>query len=156
MRLWVVRGSDPGNYNKGFLGGWQIDERDPTADVRLLEFCLAIPTDQFLHDGIPRALARRVLIDRLPKLVLDESRRGLQAADWHERLMPGRIADELDRIEACSLAVRAIDLPRLRRLVEDWPAGGWERDEVSNPYRLALLRAISAGHFLRRAMGANA
>ena len=74
VRLWALRNSDRGNYNKGVLGGWQIDERDPTADVRLLEFCLAVPTEQFLPTGTQKALARRALADRLPKRVLDERR----------------------------------------------------------------------------------
>jgi len=157
MRLWALRRVDPGNYNKGTLGGWHIDHRDPTADVRLLEFCLAVPTEQFLSDGKQRALAKHALADRLPKLVLEEPRKGLQAADWHERLTAGRdrVAAELDRLDACPSATKALDLPRLHRLVENWPAGGWERDEVSVPYRSALLRGISTGHFLRRATGAN-
>jgi asparagine synthase (glutamine-hydrolysing) len=152
LRVWVLRYMDPGIYNKGVLGGWQIDERDPTADVRLLEFCLGLPTEQFLEDGQRRRLARRVLSDRLPRLVLDETRRGLQAADWHEGLTAARdrIADELDRLGACGLARTAIDLPRLHRLVQNWPAGGWERPEVIAHYRHALMGAISAGHFLRR------
>ncbi len=157
MRLWGLQRVDSGNYNKGILGGWQIDYRDPTADVRLLEFCLAVPTEQYLRDGVHKSLGRRALADRLPKLVLDEPRKGLQAADWHEGLtaVRDRVADELGRLDACAPAAKALDLPRLRRLVENWPAGGWERDEVMVPYRLALLRAISSGHFLRRVTGGN-
>jgi asparagine synthase (glutamine-hydrolysing) len=157
MRLWALQRVDPGNYRKGTLGGWQVDQRDPTADVRLLEFCLAVPTEQFLRNGTPRALARLALADRLPKKVLDEPRRGLQVADWHEDLTAARdgITDELDRLEDCPAASRALDLPRLRRLVENWPSGGWERDEIIMPYRYALLRAIATGHFLRRATGSN-
>src|SRR5271166_5888597 len=71
-RLLGLRGFDPGNANKGILGGWHIDHRDPTADVRLMEFCLAVPDEQFLCNGVYRALARRALADRLPKRVLDE------------------------------------------------------------------------------------
>jgi asparagine synthase (glutamine-hydrolysing) len=126
--------------------------------VRLLEFCLAVPTEQFLRNGVPRALARRALADRLPKQVLDERRRGLQVADWHEDLTAARdgIARELDRLEACKAAATALDLPRLRQMTENWPSGGWDRDEVSMPYQNALPRAISIGHFLRRTTGANA
>jgi asparagine synthase (glutamine-hydrolysing) len=157
MRLCALLMTDPGNYFKGVLAGWHIDKRDPTADVRLLEFCLAVPTEQFLHKGTPRALARRALADRLPKLVLEERRRGLPAADWHEWLTAVRtcIAAEIDRLDACPAATRALDLPRLHRLVENWPASGWERDEVYESYRLALARGISKGHFLRRATGVN-
>jgi asparagine synthase (glutamine-hydrolysing) len=156
-RLWAMQRVDPGNYGKGALGGWQIDHRDPTADIRLLEFCLAIPTEQFLSHGMQRALARRALADRLPKQVLEESRRGLQSADWHEDLTAARdrIAEELDHLEACPAATRALDLPRLHRLVDNWPSDGWERDEVIMPYRYALPRAISTGHFLLRVAGRN-
>ena len=157
MRLWVLQRLDPGNCYLGSLARWQIDYRDPTADVRLLEFCLAVPTEQFLSDGMQRALARRTLADRLPKQVLEETRRGLGVADWHEDLTAARehVTDELDRLEACAAARNAIALPRLRRLVENWPSNGWQLDEVIMPYRNALLRAISVGHFLRRVEGGN-
>jgi asparagine synthase (glutamine-hydrolysing) len=157
VRLFALRRRDPGNYNKGTLGGWQIDMRDPTADVRLLEFCLAVPTEQFLSGGKQRALAQRALSDRLPRCVLEERRRGLQVADWHERLteVRDRVAAELGRLDACPPASKALDLPRLHRLVETWPTGGWERDQVSVPYKAALLSGISIGHFLRRATRSN-
>jgi len=156
-RLWVLQRIDPGNYRKGGLAGFQVDHRDPTADVRLLEFCLSVPTEQFLSDGVPRSLARRALADRLPNRVLEEPRRGLQVADWHEDLTGARdqISDELDRLEACAAAATALDLTRLRCLVKNWPLGGWERDDISIPYDLALPRAISSGHFLRRVTGGN-
>jgi hypothetical protein len=66
-----------------------------------------------------------------------------------------RVAIELDRLGACPTAANALDLPRLHRLVDNWPARGWERTEVIISYRYALLRAIAAGHFLRCATGAN-
>ena len=125
--------------------------------MRLLEFCLAVPTDQFLQNGLPRALAHRALADRLPKQVLEERRRGLQAADWHEHLTAARVQSGKSLIVSSSnqAAARALDLPRLRKLVEDWPSSGWEQNEVIMRYRHALLRGIAAGHFLRRVAGSN-
>lgn len=156
-RLWRLHRVDPGNYYKGLLGGWQIDQRNPLADVRLIEFCLAVPTDQFLHRGIQRALARRTLADRLPQRVIAETRIGYQAADWHERLTAARprLQEEIDRLHGSPAAVKAVDLARMDALVAQWPQAGWDRDEVVQRYRLALLRGVSAGHFLRRATGAN-
>jgi asparagine synthase (glutamine-hydrolysing) len=158
VRLWALSRDDPGNYNKGALGGWGIDVRDPTADRRLIEFCLSVPTDQFFDNGVPRALARAALADRLPPEVLNEKRRGLQAVDWHEGLTAAleQLKDEISRLEQTAPAIRALDLARLRQLTENWPTQGWEREEIIQPYRLALLRGISAGHFLRRASGGNA
>jgi asparagine synthase (glutamine-hydrolysing) len=156
-RVKNLRHVDLGNYYKGFLGGWGVDYRDPTADRRLIEFCLNIPTEQFIADGRPRSMARRVLADRVPAEVLNERRRGYQTADWYESLMTGRaeLADWIVRLEDCPPADVTIDLARLRRLVEDWPEDGWERDEVKYPYRYALLRGLSVGHFLHRASGSN-
>jgi hypothetical protein len=62
-----------------------------------------------------------------------------------------RVAAEIELLGACPPADKALDLPRLRRLVENWPTEGWETVEVVGAYRHALLRAISAGHFLRQA-----
>ena len=158
MRLWVLSRVDLGNYRKGTLAGWGIDARDPTADRRLIEFCLSVPTDQFFRDGVPRALAHALLSDRVPPEVLNERRRGLASADWHEGLTAARtqVAEEISRLEETAPAARVLDLARLRRLTENWPAEGWERQEIIEPYRLALLRGIAVGHFLRRASGGNA
>jgi len=156
-RLWGLQRVDPGNYYKGLLGGWQIDQRNPLADVRLIEFCFAVPTDQFLHRGIQRALARRVLSDRLPQRVIAETRSGYQAADWHERLTAARsgLREEIDRLHSSPVAAKVLDLARMSTLVARWPQSGWDRDDIVQKYRSALLRGISAGHFLRRAAGAN-
>jgi asparagine synthase (glutamine-hydrolysing) len=156
-RLWVLGRISLGNYNKGLLAGWGVDQRDPTADRRLVEYCLGVPMEAYLADGELRALARRALADRLPPAVLNERRKGYQAADWHEGLTAarGEIGAEVGRFAHCPAAAEALDVARLRKLVEDWPDSGWERREVVNSYRQALLRGVSAGHFLRRVSGAN-
>jgi asparagine synthase (glutamine-hydrolysing) len=157
MRLWVMGRNDAGNINTGTLAGWGIDRRDPTADKRLVEYCLSIPTEQYLRNGDTRALAKRALADRLPQSVLNEQKKGYQAADWHEGLTAARadVAAELDRLAACAPAAQALNIGRMQKLVENWPKSGWERDGVRQAYRQALLRGISAGHFLRKASGAN-
>ena len=157
-RLWAMSRMDFGNLYKGALAGWGVDLRDPTADRRLVEFCLSVPRDQILADSGPRALARRALGDRLPPEVLAASAGGYQAVDWHEGLNAARadLSCEVERLAGCAPAATALDIPRMRRLIEDWPASGWERPRTEMPYRLALLRGVSAGHFLRRATGSNA
>ena len=99
MRLWVLGRIDMGVYAKGVLGGWGIDYRDPTADRRLVEYCLAVPDEQYILKGQARSLARRAFADRLPGVVLNESRKGLQAADWWVGFSGARdaIADEVER-----------------------------------------------------------
>jgi asparagine synthase (glutamine-hydrolysing) len=127
------------------------------ADKRLVEYCLSIPTEQYLANGVQRSLAKRALADRLPQAVLNEQKKGYQAADWHEGATAarGETVAELERLAACAPAAKTLDIERMKRLVENWPTSGWERDDVIRPYRLALLRGIAAGHFLRKASGAN-
>lgn len=158
VRMWAIRRGDRGCVQKGVLAGWGIDTRDPTADRRLVEFCLATPTDQFMRNGVPRALARKALADRLPAAVLDAPLKGYQAADWHEGLTAARdeVAAEVERLAASAPASAALATERMRQLVRDWPQTGWNNHEVMEPYRLGLLRGLSAGHFLRRATGSNA
>jgi len=157
MRLSALRWFDHGYYGKGTLAGWGIDVRDPTADRRLVEFCLSVPTEQFFRDGVSKALGRAALLDRVPIEVLSETRKGRQAADWHEGLTAARqqLRDEISRFEQTPATARALDLNRMRTMVEDWPTDGWHRREVVERYRLALLRGVSSGHFLRRALGSN-
>jgi asparagine synthase (glutamine-hydrolysing) len=156
-RLWALRRVDTGNYNKGYLAGWGIDVRDPTADRRLLEFCLTVPPDQYLRGGIRRALARTAFADRLPARIVHERLKGYQAADWHEGLVAarGELGEELARIEACAEAEATVDHAVMRGLAEALPEGGWHRPETTQRYRLALLRGVSAGHFIRKAAGSN-
>ena len=157
-RLWMLRRVDGGNYKKGMLGGWGVDQRDPAADRRLIEFCLSVPVEQFLARGVPRSLARRAFADRVPASVLGERRRGYQGADWHEGLSAARgaLPEEIDAIEDCAPAAAALDTQRMRRLLSDWPdEGRWHEPQVTREYRAALLRGVSAGRFIRQAMGSN-
>jgi asparagine synthase (glutamine-hydrolysing) len=146
-----------GDLFKGYLGAWGLDFRDPFADRRLTEFCLSVPTDHFLHDGVPRALAKAAFADRLPAAVLNERKIGYQVADWHEGLTAARheVAAELDRLTACAPAARALDLKKMKQHVENWPSSNWERADIAVAYRGALLDGISAGHFLRKVSGTN-
>jgi asparagine synthase (glutamine-hydrolysing) len=66
-----------------------IMQRDPTRDKRVIEFCLSLPSDQYVRDGMERHLIRRSMEGILPdKVRLNVSKRGLQSADWIQRIIP--------------------------------------------------------------------
>jgi len=87
---------------------------------------------------------------RLPPSVLANRLRGLQAADWFERStgVRGRIAADVARFERSDLARRALDLARMRRLVEQWPAAGASDDSLMLDYNCVLERGLMVGRFL--------
>jgi asparagine synthase (glutamine-hydrolysing) len=134
-----------------------VELRDPHADRRLLEFLLAVPEPMFCQGGVQRSFARRVLADRLPQEILDERRYGAHAATWFRSLdaRRERIAADIERLEASPLASRLIDLPRLKRLIGQWPKNPESAERHASEYRLALARGVHVGRFVRWVEGAN-
>jgi asparagine synthase (glutamine-hydrolysing) len=150
LALAALRAMDWGEHRKGILGGWGIDKRDPTADARLVEFCLSLPLDLLMKDGARRPLARAALADRLPAAVLDHPGKGYQNAAWHEGLTADlpRLKALVAEIGADPLAGSVVDAARLEALIAAWPESGWERPDIVARYRNLLLQSVSAGHFL--------
>ncbi|WP_294190482.1 asparagine synthase-related protein [uncultured Sphingomonas sp.] len=162
MRLWGLDRVDMGSFNKGTLGGWRIDLRDPTADRRLIEWALRVPEEQYILRGEPRSLARRAFADRLPAEILRETRRGYQGADWHVgagTALAG-LGEEIEAVTRCADADALVNAARLRELAADWPDFApddprWNDPAITNRYRYQLLRGVAAGHFLRRVARTN-
>lgn len=133
-----------------------IDTRDPMIDRRLTELCLSIPDDQFLHNGVVRSLARRAMAGLLPDAILQERRRGLQAADWRYGFDAAMsdFAGELDRLRTSPLSRRCLDIARMQDLLERWP-GPSEPHATPRHVHTALTRGIATGRFIRRIEGGN-
>ncbi len=127
-----------------------VDMADPYSDRRIIDFCLALPDDQFLRNGQPRFLARRLFADRLPAAVLSNQRRGEQNADWYLRLAPQRerLEATIEQLERSSLARRLLDLPRLSRMLRDMPSDPDDLRRTGDAYKVMFTRALHAGRFL--------
>ncbi|WP_371346642.1 asparagine synthase-related protein [Ancylobacter sp. IITR112] len=134
-----------------------FDRRDPLGDVRLAEFCLAIPSREFTRLGRDRDFARRVLADRLPVRVLRETRIGRQGAEWFDWATRRRawLAAELEGIEASALGRELIDIPRLRTILDDWPADADGAEPRYHELMNVLGRGVAVGGFVRWAEGRN-
>jgi asparagine synthase (glutamine-hydrolysing) len=141
---------DPGVHNAAAAAGWQIEQRDPTQDKRIFEFCFGIPIEQFLVGGQSRSVIRRAMEGRLPESTLRRTTRGLQAADWYltVRAALPQLRAELTRIERSPLACHVIDTARLRTLLDTFPNSGYHTSEASNTWHLALTRGMAAASFL--------
>jgi asparagine synthase (glutamine-hydrolysing) len=149
---------DVGSFHAATLAGWGIDCRDPTADRRVVEFCLSLPEDQYLRHGVSRRLVRRAFADQLPPEVLGQVGKGVQAPDYHEQIEASReeLLAEIDSMANSPMARRCLDLPRLRRMLENWPESGWRHPDRTREYRLALLRGMAAGRLILDVEGGNA
>jgi asparagine synthase (glutamine-hydrolysing) len=142
-----------------YAGDWRaaekaasgVEVRDPTADLDVVAFCLGIPPEQYLAEGVDRSLIRRAMWGLLPASVLANRLSGLQAADWYEKLERRRaeLCRQLAELSHSRLARRMIDLARLERALAAWPAGDWYAEGVFAEYGLALTRGLAGGMFLR-------
>ncbi|MFA5964182.1 MAG: asparagine synthase-related protein [Sphingomonas sp.] len=136
---------------------WRFENRDPYGDLRLVEFTLAIPDNQYWRGGVDRWLARRVLADRIPPSLAREWRRGRQCPEWYTIVSARRdgMAAAIDTIARSPLASRVVDVPRMRRLLDDWPRDAEAAKDHVQIYGHAMHRAIAMGGFLRWYEGGN-
>ncbi|OYQ37180.1 hypothetical protein CHU95_02195 [Niveispirillum lacus] len=134
-----------------------VEGRDPLGDVRMAEFCFALPPDQFTRGRQDRFLGRRVLADRLPPAIVKETRRGRQNAEFFDWLSRSRdwIAATIDGMEDSPLAREMIDIPRLRAILDDWPADADAAERRYTELYHVLGRGVTTGMFIRWAEGAN-
>jgi len=146
LSLELIRRTDPGCFRKAVLAGWGIDERDPTADRDLIEFCLSLPLDAFLKEGVERPLVKAALADRLPAELLGQNLRGYQMADWYEQIRPEEVRAFADRLRASKRAT-ILDWDEVEAAIHAWPSSGWEQRPIIYRYRMRLLRALAAAEF---------
>jgi asparagine synthase (glutamine-hydrolysing) len=131
-----------------------LEVRDPTADIRVLCYCLAVPPELFVDPatGLDRMLIRTAMAGRVPDAVRLNRRRGVQSADIIMRLRADRDAmeaclDELARGEA----VNYVNLPALRRVWQDVQVR--DDDDTYLAAKSVLLRGIMVGLFVQQPGG---
>ncbi len=153
-RAWLLGLGSGRAADTAFRSLHGVDLRSPLFDVRLVEFTLGIPEEQHVRNGCSRWLVRRAMEGRLPREVLENRERGLQAADWFEGLTSARdqLTGELERFGQDDLASRALDLPRCLRAVARWPDEEWPSPRVMADY-WALGKAVMTGRFILWARG---
>jgi asparagine synthase (glutamine-hydrolysing) len=134
-----------------------IPSRDPTSYRPLVEFCLSIPDDQFLRHGERRFLARRMLKGKVPDMVLDEKRRGLQAADWYHRIyrQKDELLLEIDRLAEDATMAQRLNLPALRKAVFEMAEVPSKDRATQQRLHLGLSRGLTTARFMRFVQGRN-
>jgi len=119
----------------------------PTIDIKLLEYCTAIPDEQFVKKGFDRYLIRRAMKNKLPDAVLQNQRKGLQSADLVLRIKEN-INDYEEIIKAISeseICRQLIDVQKLNDIY-------FQIKSTSDIKKLqsgsGFLRGINVGLFL--------
>ncbi|TDB61790.1 asparagine synthetase B family protein [Arundinibacter roseus] len=94
-----------------------IEKRDPTGDVRVLNYCLSIPNSAFFDENRSnKQIVRQMMKDRLPAKILNETRTGQQSADIQQRVRKdrGRMTDLLEAFDKNEYVKHLIDTKALK------------------------------------------
>lgn len=127
-------------------------KRDPSNDIRVIRFCLSLPEEQYVQNGLDRALIRRATENLLPDNVrLNQQIRGVQGADWVHRMMPNwnTFADEIERMCKDSVLLEYVDGHVIRNALLTMREGASPDQAVSSHLRL-LMRSLIVHRFLKR------
>ena len=143
---------DPAPLNAAIAARYGLENRDPMGDKRIFEFCFSIPIEQYAAQSQSRSLVRRAMKDRLPASTLARNIRGQQGADWYLTLAEALpdLRNEIPVIEQSPAARHFLDIERLNKLTQTWPAEGHELPQITDSWNYALTRGVALGYLLRK------
>lgn len=131
-------------------GRYKLWKRDPTNDLRVIRFCLSLPEEQYVKQGMSRALIRRATKDVLPDSIrLNETVRGVQGADWLHRVLPNwqSFYEELQQIGRDKRMLELVDGRIVRGVLAGLkdgvrPEEAYGRDVNAAMYLMILYRFL--------------
>lgn len=141
----LVKRDNPEIMNLGF---WRIDYRDPTADRRLIDFCLSLPSRQLFSARSARPAYEGAFRDLLPSDVISNPVRGYQSADWFEFYRKQEVGEALRNHGKNSLVAELLDLDYLNRLIQAWPDRGFGQRSVIYTYANTVVGALALANFI--------
>lgn len=123
-----------------------IIKRDPTKDKRIMEFCLSIPSGEYVHEGEERYLIRSAMEGYLPEEIRTNWRkRGRQSADWVDRLKPdwNNIFKAIKEALNDKDVQRYVDVPKVERLMDKYKNLQYLDDDIMpNEVKLILIPLV--------------
>ncbi|HVF36468.1 MAG TPA: asparagine synthase-related protein, partial [Sphingomicrobium sp.] len=137
---------EPGD--KYTLASWGIDCRDPTADRRVIELCLALPAKALVGSAADRPAYASAFSDRLPIEVVEGRRTGMQAADWYETVAPEALRQAFRRYARHPLVDELFDLAAIELQLDRWPVENGHSEGAYQAYCNQLLRAVAMAGFI--------
>lgn len=131
---------------------YAVRERDPTCDARVVRFCLSVPVEQYVQNGMDRALVRRATERYLPESVrLNQRVRGVQGADWIHRVLPmwDEMSEELRQLCDDPRASRLLNVAQVRASLAEM--GSPPRpDRAFDRHARLLMQSLIVYRFLRQ------
>jgi asparagine synthase (glutamine-hydrolysing) len=130
-------------------GVWK---RDPTNDIRVIQFCLSLPEDQYVQNGLDRALIRRSTENLLPdEIRLNQRVRGVQGADWVHRMKPiwRRFKEEVQQLVKEKVILDFVDSSVIKEALLKVGNQAIPEDATDPHYKM-LMRTLIVNRFLKK------
>ncbi|MDR6121877.1 asparagine synthase (glutamine-hydrolyzing) [Bacillus sp. SLBN-46] len=130
---------------------YSLWERDPTNDLRVVRFCLSLPEDQYVQNGMDRALVRRATKGFLPdKVRLNQHIRGVQGADWVHRMVPvwDTFISEIDQLCSNNEVLKYLNSQVIKSAYKKVKEGP-RPDFATDPDYRILMRAVIVYRYLK-------
>lgn len=130
-------------------------ERDPTNDINVIQFCLSVPEDQYVQNGIDRALIRRSTKNLLPDNIrLNQRSRGIQGADGVHRMKYSwqPFIEECQRLSTDDIISDFIDVNVIKDSIEKIKNEPKSEYVFDFEFRI-LMRSLILYRFLKKIEG---
>ncbi|TLS35555.1 asparagine synthase-related protein [Pseudalkalibacillus caeni] len=126
-------------------------KRDPTNDIRVVRYCLSIPENQYVQNGMDRALIRRSTENILPDQIrLNQKIRGIQAADWVHRIIPhwDQFMEEIKQLSLDKEILKYFNYDTLKFALHKG-AHDPNRELISDPHYRVLNQSLVLYRFIK-------
>ena len=142
---------EAGTMQRFWRARYGIEHRDPTLDKRVVEFCLALPPDQYYRHGAGRSFIRRVMSGMVPDSVTHRAARGIQGADWVDLVRESlpQLRDDLERLRRPGSPVAAyVDLERMGAILDRFEHRSWVDRNDMLEFETQFARGMMVARFI--------
>lgn len=132
-----------------FPAVWGMEQRDPTADRRLIDLCFSMPSRYLVpRRNDPRPLYRAAFGDRVPEEIVLGVPRGVQGADWFVQFDRQAVQTAFARLMTNPINRELLEADQVNTLLRNWPSSGFADPGVDYLYPCLLLNALSVADFI--------
>ncbi|MGW6384302.1 lasso peptide isopeptide bond-forming cyclase [Peribacillus butanolivorans] len=131
---------------------YKLWKRDPTNDIRVIRFCLSLPENQYVQNGVDRALVRISTKNYLPdKVRLNQRYRGVQGADWVHRMLPkwGEFIEEIEQLSTDKKTLEFLDGQAINKALIKIKEGA-KPEHATDPEYKFLMRSLIVHRFIKQ------
>ena len=129
-----------------------IAERDPTNDLRIIQFCNSIPESQYVLNGQDRSLIRRATKGYLPDNVrLNNKTRGIQGSDGIHRMASSwsSFIEEMQMLSKDKFMAEFLNMEEVRKSLISVEQNPHPERVFDDDFRI-LMRTLIVSRFVKK------